>query len=122
MGAEPLYGSPGFDDLLATAAPAIGDQVTRLLRGGKPLGRIGGWVELGTRGMVTGFVSERVDLARRVLSDPRLSPSSLAILLEGLRGAAPDELPILLLVERYRATWAVAVRRIRPRHRSPRSA
>jgi hypothetical protein len=122
MAAETPYESPGFDDLLAVAAPVIGEGVTRLLRDGKHLSRIGGWFERSNGGNVIGSVGDRVDLARRVLSDERISPSSLAVLLECLRGAVPDELPILLLVERNRGSWFVAVRRIRPRHRSPRFA
>lgn len=115
-------GSPGFDDLLAAVAPAIGEEVTKLLRNGKPLSRIAGWFELSGRGSIRGVVGDRVDLARRVLLDDRFSPSSLAVLLEGLRGDAQDELPILLLVEMHRGAWRVGVRRIRPRHRSPRFA
>lgn len=122
MGAETLYGSPDFEELLAMAAPAIGEDVTRLLRAGTPISRLGGWFEHGVRGAVYGTIGDRADLARRVLSDARLSPPFLALLLEGLRGAAPDELPILLLVERYRGAWIAGVRRIRPRHRSPRLA
>ncbi len=122
MGAETLYDSPGFDELLAIAAPAIGDEVTRLLRGGKHFSRIGGWFERSMRGNTFGIVGDRVDLARRVLSDERFSPASLAVLLEGLRRSAPDELPILLFVERYQGAWLVAVRRVRPFGRSPRLA
>ncbi len=104
------------------AAPTIGEEVTRLLRCGKHLSRIAGWFERSTRGSVFGLVGDRVDLARRVLADARISPSSLAVLLEGLRGAASDELPILLFVERHRSAWAVDLRHIRPRRRSPRFA
>jgi hypothetical protein len=103
-----------FDELLASAAPMIGDEVSGLLSKGKPLSRIGGLVERGANGAVLGLVLDRADLARRVLLDRRLSPLSLAMLLEGLRGAGSDELPILLLIDGGSLGLAVTVRRIRP--------
>jgi hypothetical protein len=114
MGVDLPHDPKAFDELLVDAAPIIGDEVTSLLRKGRPLSCIAGIFERAPNGRLLCVVGERVDLARRVLGDRRLSPASLALLLDGLRAAGSDELPILLLIDNGRQVWT-AVRRVRRR-------
>jgi hypothetical protein len=114
MGTDQPHDDKAFDELLATAAPIIGDEVTSLLRKGRPLSCIGAMFEEAPNARVLSVVGERVHLARRVLGDRRLSPASLGLLLNCLRGAGPDELPVLLLIDNGRQVWTAA-RRIRRR-------
>jgi hypothetical protein len=121
MGADLPHDPKAFDEFLVYAAPIIGDEVTSLLRKGRPLSCIAGMFERAPNGRLLCIVGERVDLSRRVLCDRRLSPASLGLLLDGLRSAGSDELPILLLIDNGRQVWT-AVRWIRRRSRAPRGS
>jgi hypothetical protein len=102
-----------LDDLYRDMAPTIGDVVTTLMRQGRPLVLIGAFFERAFNGKVSGGVGHRAELAQRVLKDPRFSDAVRAHILGALKDAGPDELPIVLLVDRGEGLVAVGVRRER---------
>ncbi len=105
--------SKALDDLFAAVAPTIGDAVTTLMRQGKRLSQIGALFERTFDGKVRGGVGHRTELAKRVMGDHRLPAAALATILENLRSAGADELPIVLLVDRGEGIVAVGIRRER---------
>jgi hypothetical protein len=102
-----------LDDLFRHVAPTIGDVVTTLMRQGRPLVLIGAFFERAFDGKVSGGVGHRAELAQRVLRDPRFSESVRARILDALKNAGADELPIVLLVDQGEGIVAVGVRRER---------
>jgi hypothetical protein len=102
-----------LDDLFRHVAPTIGDVVTTLMRQGRPLVLIGAFFERTFDGKVSGGVGHRAELAQRVLSDTRFSDEARAHILDTLKKASADELPIVLLVDRGEGLVAVGVRRER---------
>jgi len=102
-----------LDDLFRHVAPTIGDVVTTLMRQGRPLVLIGAFFERAFDGKVSGGVGHRAELAQRVLRDPRFSEPVRARILDALKNAGADELPIVLLVDQGEGIVAVGVRRER---------
>src|SRR5258706_3146721 len=88
-----------IDDLLVQMAPRISDLVTALMHRGAALATLGAMFERSFDGTVSGGVGHRAELAKRVAADVRLSDAR-ATLLEKLKTAGHDQLPIVLLVDR----------------------
>ena len=102
-----------LDEFFGRVAPTIGDVVTTLLRQGRPLLPIGAFFERAFDGKVSGGCGHRAELARKVLTDPRFDDVARARILEAMKAAGPDELPVVLLVDLGEGVVAVGVRRER---------
>ena len=100
-----------LDDLLHHVAPTIDDVAATLLRDGRPRILIGALVERAFDGKVSVTVSHRAELAQRVLNDRRFFEPLRTRILDALKNALAEELPVVLLVERGEGLVAAGIRR-----------
>lgn len=103
------------DELFRDVSPTVGHVLSTLAQLGRPHVLIAALFERAFDGKVSGGVRHRAELAQRVLSDPRFSEADRDDALAVLKDAGPDELPIILLVDRGEAIVAVGIRSERSR-------
>ncbi len=101
-----------IDGFLARSSAAIEELVTRALHRGRRPGEIVLVLERGFDGSVTAKCGMRDEVAKALASDPRLPQAGRAAVVEGVVGAAIDEVPVVVFAQAEGYT-AAGVRRLK---------